>query len=651
VVWESHGMCVVEDADGRVGVEPRMLYTVKVAYSRLLRAFIRPPRADYDVTALGPVTFHFRGRSYVRKDKQTRNVRGRCVQYSVWREVVVVKPKKKHKRRAPEGVQLDLNDDDVRRDDDRDDVESQADKRASIQSVGDFDLPGGRSTSTMIERGSFLQQQQPSRRRLHADAGGDDDAQDDDDEPLTKRSVLDEDDHAGDDDDHAADDDDDDEKKRSFSSSKKKHSFSSSKKPSFSSNAEPTDLLTGSPKDDLRRGEESSPKEEDAASSVGRPTTPTDAPTQRNSRKRTPETLPPETLPPETLPERCSGYSSAASSYSEASATPPKPVAPRATIVYLHGNASSRVEGIAQLALSLALGPGVQFIALDCCGSGQSEGEFVSLGLKEQEDVVAVLDAERAVVGSLGRVALWGRSMGAVTALLVAATRVPDASAIVCDSAYSSLRDLSLDVARRGAAQLPSFLAKSALRWIRDSVAKRADFDIYDVDAARHAPDCVVPGFFICAADDAFVEPKHTSTLHDLLAADSKELCVCPGTHNSTRPKDAFDRVEAFLRTHLQLPKASPSQEPFATGLDAELAPLLPEARRADRPNFAALAPWTIENLLSARKRADDYEHIANNPDTPATPRWLVEDADHEQRVDKVDQMQASTLQAAANLI
>mmetsp|Transcript_17756 Transcript_17756/g.57461 ORF Transcript_17756/g.57461 Transcript_17756/m.57461 type:complete len:452 (+) Transcript_17756:1528-2883(+) len=331
----------------------------------------------------------------------------------------------------------------------------------------------------------------------------------------------------------------------------------------------------------------------------------------------------------------------------------------RATVVYLHGNASSRVEGLAQLSLSLALGPGVRFVALDCCGSGHSEGEFVSLGLKEQEDVVAVLDAERKR-RPLGRVALWGRSMGAVTALLVASTRLPEASAIVLDSAYASLKDLSLDVARRGAANLPSFLAKSALRWIRDSVSRRADFDIFDVDAAKHAPECVANAFFICAADDTFVEPKHTSTLHDLIASTKKELCICPGTHNSTRPKDAFDRIQTFLTDSLHLdddendddendddgPAAASlrgNETLFASALDADLAPLLPESRRNDRPNFAALPPWTIENLIGAKKRADDFD------DLPPAPRWLDDD-DDEHRVDKVDEMQASTFAAAEHL-
>ena len=59
--------------------------------------------------------------------------------------------------------------------------------------------------------------------------------------------------------------------------------------------------------------------------------------------------------------------------------------APRRTLVYAHGNASSRVEGLSQLALGLRLG--FQVIAIDCAGSGQSDGDYVSLGCHEQDDV------------------------------------------------------------------------------------------------------------------------------------------------------------------------------------------------------------------------------------------------------------------------
>ncbi len=64
---------------------------------------------------------------------------------------------------------------------------------------------------------------------------------------------------------------------------------------------------------------------------------------------------------------------------------------------------------------------GVTVFALDFAGSGRSEGAWVSLGAHEVGDLAAAVAYLRAE-GSVSTLALWGRSMGAVTALLYAAT-------------------------------------------------------------------------------------------------------------------------------------------------------------------------------------------------------------------------------------
>jgi pimeloyl-ACP methyl ester carboxylesterase len=84
-------------------------------------------------------------------------------------------------------------------------------------------------------------------------------------------------------------------------------------------------------------------------------------------------------------------------------------------IVYMHGNSSARIEALPQLSLCLSLG--ITMVALDFAGSGRSEGEFVSLGYYEKDDLKAVIEHLRASE-RVSRIALWGRSMGAVTALM-----------------------------------------------------------------------------------------------------------------------------------------------------------------------------------------------------------------------------------------
>ena len=88
---------------------------------------------------------------------------------------------------------------------------------------------------------------------------------------------------------------------------------------------------------------------------------------------------------------------------------------PLPCIVYMHGNSSARIEALPQLSLCLSLG--ITLVALDFAGSGRSEGEFVSLGYYEKDDLKAVIEHLRAS-GHVSRIALWGRSMGAVTALM-----------------------------------------------------------------------------------------------------------------------------------------------------------------------------------------------------------------------------------------
>jgi len=79
-------------------------------------------------------------------------------------------------------------------------------------------------------------------------------------------------------------------------------------------------------------------------------------------------------------------------------------------VIYMHGNASARVEVLPQLTVLLALG--VAVFAFDFAGSGKSDGEHVTLGYYEREDLMCVVAHLRAT-DVVSTIALWGRSMGA----------------------------------------------------------------------------------------------------------------------------------------------------------------------------------------------------------------------------------------------
>ncbi|KDD74697.1 hypothetical protein H632_c1127p1, partial [Helicosporidium sp. ATCC 50920] len=128
-------------------------------------------------------------------------------------------------------------------------------------------------------------------------------------------------------------------------------------------------------------------------------------------------------------------------------------------VIYCHCNSGSRRD--AEEILWHLLPRQVTVLALDCAGSGLSEGAYVSLGAYEVEDVAAAVAYLRSEGGACS-VGLWGRSMGAVSALLLAA-RDPSLAGVVADSAFSRLADLMLELSSETALRIPRPFARLAL--------------------------------------------------------------------------------------------------------------------------------------------------------------------------------------------
>eukprot|EP00758_Cryptobia_borreli_P008638 Tbor_TRINITY_DN5405_c1_g2::TRINITY_DN5405_c1_g2_i1::g.24109::m.24109 len=218
---------------------------------------------------------------------------------------------------------------------------------------------------------------------------------------------------------------------------------------------------------------------------------------------------------------------------------------PLPVVVYLHGNCGSRVDSLEILHV---LEEGITLFAFDACGSGQSEGTYVSLGFYERQDLATVIEYLQSS-GKVSGIALWGRSMGAVTSIMYA-SRDPTIKCVIGDSPFSSLRRLVADLVADKAPFLPAPMTKMAIKKIRKKIAKMANFDIDDLDSIKYAAACVVPSFLFHGEDDDFVRYEHS-----LYVANSyKGSCihkVVAGSHNSTRKMDVTDVSIPFLRLYL----------------------------------------------------------------------------------------------------
>jgi len=221
-------------------------------------------------------------------------------------------------------------------------------------------------------------------------------------------------------------------------------------------------------------------------------------------------------------------------------------------VIYMHGNSSARLEVLPQLAYLLALG--VSVLSFDFSGSGKSGGDYVSLGYYERDDLATVVEHLRSA-GTTSTIALWGRSMGAATCLMHA-PRDPSIACMVVDSAFADLTRLATEMVERGkehGVNVPGFVTAMALRMIRGSVKKQADFDIRQCSPIQHAEQCFVPALFVHGRDDVFIKRHHSEDIHEKYAGD-KNIIVVEGDHNSPRPRFMFDSAGIFLQTCLQIP-------------------------------------------------------------------------------------------------
>jgi hypothetical protein len=215
-------------------------------------------------------------------------------------------------------------------------------------------------------------------------------------------------------------------------------------------------------------------------------------------------------------------------------------------VVYMHGNSSCRVEAIEYVETILSIGATV--LAFDFSGCGLSEGPYISLGWYEQEDVQTIITWLRNS-GKVSTIGLWGRSMGASTALMFG-HRDPSIAAMILDSPFSDLSVLCRELAGKINIPVPGFLVGGVLGLMRSTIKSKANFDIYNCKPIQNVDKCFIPAIFTAGEEDDFILPSHSQDLHDKYAGD-KNFVLVSGDHNSQRPSFFKDSVAIFLYARL----------------------------------------------------------------------------------------------------
>ncbi|EAX93535.1 Clan SC, family S9, unassigned serine peptidase [Trichomonas vaginalis G3] len=217
----------------------------------------------------------------------------------------------------------------------------------------------------------------------------------------------------------------------------------------------------------------------------------------------------------------------------------PRPGNP--VVFYLHGNASNQLEG--RFCVSLFIPVGVHVCCFDYIGCGESEGKYVTLGYYEVDDTKSVIDQVRATF-KCTKYALWGRSMGAATALLYAA-KYHDVSSIIADSAFISITDLCRSVAK--SKNIPDSLYNSLMPHIHQKIIEKTGFDINNLNILDEAKNITCPVIFVHGQDDDFICPSNSQSLYSLCGSNEKRLRIVEGKHNTDRSEASVVEATTFI--------------------------------------------------------------------------------------------------------
>ncbi|OWZ17804.1 Serine protease [Phytophthora megakarya] len=263
---------------------------------------------------------------------------------------------------------------------------------------------------------------------------------------------------------------------------------------------------------------------------------------------------------------RCSHWQLFAQSSDTAAVTP--------CLIYLHSNIGSRLDALR--VRDAALKRGFSVLSFDCCGSGLSDGIYVTMGWNESLDLLAVLQSVEKDA-SVSDICLYAHSMGAFPAVTNLALRAAGAAnkkmqaklqtlpyelrtgqsskllkpirAVVLDSGYASMKEVNEGILREMQQEgfpVPKAVMKVAMTAINKSVRKRTDVDIELLRPVDFVELCYAPALFVAANNDRYVSKEQSEELAGKYAGPSKLLRV-EGEHYDQRDATTYTKAADFL--------------------------------------------------------------------------------------------------------
>lgn len=196
----------------------------------------------------------------------------------------------------------------------------------------------------------------------------------------------------------------------------------------------------------------------------------------------------------------------------------------KGTVLMIHGIGSCK-DRFLPYAEWLA-NQGYQSLLIDLRAHGMSEGDYVTYGYYEVDDIMRFVDTINKQYKT-GKIGIWGQSLGAAISLQTMAKDSRISFGII-ESTYSTFDEVVIDYSKR--------IFKISLGWINDYVIWRAQsiasFDKTGIHPEKACEQITQPILLVHGTADDRIDVSYAKRNFKALASKDKELYLIEGANH-----------------------------------------------------------------------------------------------------------------------
>jgi uncharacterized protein len=210
------------------------------------------------------------------------------------------------------------------------------------------------------------------------------------------------------------------------------------------------------------------------------------------------------------------------------------------TLILLHGYPADKGNILPPLAF---LHEDFNLLLFDFRYLGKSEGRYSTAGAKEVEDLLAAIQSLK--TRGINEVGVWGFSMGGAVALM-AIEKAPEISAVISESSYASLAEMTFELLRIPVLNYP--IAYLVGLWAKLFLG----IDVRDASPADRIRNTTLPILLIHSSADAVIPFSHARLLQQALANNPRaEFWFHEQFAHGQLASDYRIRIKEFFLKHL----------------------------------------------------------------------------------------------------